>query len=98
LWYVSPTMVHMTTRDLRNSARNASDFYAPLGLSLDTSTGRVAWQSLYFAGSPGSDVENYTVTTFALQSSARRQAASAGGLLYIAGAPLQLYDGHSCTE
>jgi hypothetical protein len=98
LWYVSPTMVHMTTRDLRNSARNATDFYAPLGLSKDTSTGRVAWQSLYFAGSPGSDVENYTVTTFALQSSARRQAASAGGLLYIAGAPLQLYDGHSCTE
>ncbi len=98
LWWVSPDMVLMTTRDLRNGARNATDFYAPLGLSLDTSTKRVAWQSLYFAGSPGSDVENFTVTTYALNSAARRQSASAGGLLYLAGAPVQLYDGHSVTE
>lgn len=98
LWYATPSMALMTTRDLRNSARNAGDFYAPLGLSLDASTMRVAWQSLYFAGSSGSDVENYTITTFALNSAARRQSASAGGLLYIAGAPPQLYDGHSITE
>lgn len=98
LWYAAPDVALMTTRDLRNSARNAEDFYAPLGLSLDTSTMRVAWQSLYFAGSGGSDVENFTITTFALNSSARRQSASAGGLLYLAGAPPQLYDGHSVTE
>lgn len=98
LWYVSPTVVHMTTRDVRRSARNATDFYAPLGLAKDTSTGRVAWQSLYFAGSAGSDIENFTVTTFELFSTERRQTAGAGGLLYIAGAPLQLYDGFSLTE
>jgi hypothetical protein len=99
LWYVSDTMIHMVTRDLRNSARNAADFYAPLGLSLDTSTGRLAWQSLYFsAGGDGSDIENFSITTLALNSTARRQSCSAGGSLYVAGAPVQLYDGHSLSE
>jgi hypothetical protein len=95
LFYVSTTMVHMATRDLRNSARNASDFYAPLGISLDTSTGRVAWCSLYFTGL---DIENFTITTFRLNGTERRQSASAGGLLYLTGGPVQVYDGHSVTE
>lgn len=98
LWYLSNTMAHMVTRDLRNSARNATDFYAPLGLALDTSTGRLAWQSLYFSGSSGSDVENFTVTTFDLNSTKRRQSCSAGGALYITGGPVQVYDGHMVTE
>lgn len=95
LFYISTTMVHMVTRDLRNSARNAEDFYSPLGFSFDSSTGRVAWCSLYFTGS---NIENYTITTFQVNGNERRQSASAGGLLYIAGGPVQVYDGHSVTE
>jgi hypothetical protein len=95
LFYASLEMVHMAARDLRNSARNAEDFYEPLGLSLDSSTGRIAWCSVYFTGL---DVENFTVTTVRLHGTDRRQTASAGGLLYIAGAPVQLYDGHSVGE
>lgn len=95
LWYLSATMAHMATRDLRNSARNATDFYACLGLALDTSTGRLAWASLYFSGR---DVENFTITTLDLQNHKRRSSCSAGGNLYLAGGPVQLYDGHSLTE
>ncbi len=95
LWRFDLAMAHMTTRDLRQSARNAEDFFEPLGLSLDTSTGRLAWQSLYFSGEA---IENFTITTLALNSAARRQSCSAGGLLYLAGAPIQVYDGHSASE
>jgi hypothetical protein len=95
IFYASLTTVHMATRDLRNSARNAEDFYAPLGLSLDTSTGRVAWCSVYFTGL---STESFTVTTLRLNGTERRQSASAGGLLYLAGAPVQVYDGHMATE
>lgn len=99
LWYLSSTMAHMATRDLRNSARNARDFYAPLGLSFDVSTSRLAWQSLYFAGGgDGSDIENFTITCLDLNTARRRQSCSAGGLLYVSGAPVQLYDGHSIGE
>lgn len=95
IWYVGLNTAHMATRDLRNSARNAEDFYTPLGLSLDTSTGRVAWCSVHFTGT---STETFTVTTLRLNGTERRQSASAGGLLYLAGAPVQVYDGHMVTE
>lgn len=95
LWYVSTTMIHMATRDLRGSAQEARSFFIPLGLSLDTSTGRLAWASLFFSGIA---IEAPTITTLALNSTARRQSASAGGLLYLAGGPVQVYDGHALTE
>lgn len=99
IWYVDRTMVHMATRDLGGSARDPGSFYSPLGLSFDASTGRLAWCSLYFVTGRGlSGVENFTITTLALHSTARRQAASAGGLLYLTGAPVQVYDGRITTE
>lgn len=99
LWYLSLTMAHMATRDVRSSARNAEDFFRSLGLSLDTSTGRLAWTSLFFgAGGDGTDIENFTVTTLALNSTSRRQGCSAGGLLYLAGGPVQVYDGRTVGE
>lgn len=99
IWYVDRTMTHMATRDLRASAQRASDNVNPLGMSYDTSTGRLAWGSLFFVtGSISHGVETFTVTTLALHSTARRQAVSAGGLLYVAGAPVQVYDGRILTE
>lgn len=97
LFYISSSMVHMATRDLLNSARNAEDFYAPLGLALDTSTGRLAWCSVYFSGT-GKEIENYTIVTLDLNSPKRRQVCSAGGITYLTGGPIQLYDGRSVTE
>lgn len=105
LWYVSTNMAHMATRDLRNSAEGASNFFEPLGLSLDTSTGRLAWASLYKTSIAGQSksgaavfTESFSITTLALNSSARRQATMAGGQLYIAGGPVQVYDGRVLTE
>lgn len=103
LWYLSTSMAHMATRDLRNSAERAS-FFEPLGLSLDTSTGRLAWASLFktsvAAETKSSTVftESFSITTLALNSSARRQATMAGGQLYLAGAPVQIYDGRILVE
>lgn len=104
LWYLSTSMAHQATRDLRNSAERASSSFEPLGLSLDTSTGRLAWASLYktsiAAQSKTSPVftESFSITTLALNSSARRQATMAGGQLYFAGGPVQIYDGRILTE
>lgn len=105
LWYLSTSMAHMATRDLRNSAESASSFFAPLGLSLDTSTGRLAWASLYKTAIAGQSksgsavfTESFAITTLALNSAERRQATMAGGQLYLAGAPVQKYDGRILTE
>jgi len=105
LWYVSTNMVHQATRDLRNSAEGASSTFEGLGLSLDTSTGRLAWASLYKTAIAGQSkngaavfTESFSVTTLALNSTARRQATMAGGQLYIAGGPVQIYDGRMLVE
>jgi hypothetical protein len=105
LWYASANMVHQATRDLRNSAEGASSFFAPLGLSLDTSTGRLAWASLYKTSIAGQSksgaavfTESFSITTLALNSAERRQATMAGGQLYLAGGPVQVYDGRVLTE
>lgn len=103
LWYLSTSMAHMATRDLRNSAERAS-FFEPLGLSLDTSTGRLAWASLLKTSvaseSKSSTVftESFSITTLALNSAERRQAKMAGGQLYLAGGPVQIYDGRILVE
>lgn len=105
LWYLSTSMVHQATRDLRNSAERASLSFEPLGLSLDTSTGRLAWASLYKTSVASTNksgaavfTESFSITTLALNSSARRQATMAGGQLYLAGGPVQVYDGRILTE
>ncbi len=104
LWYLSVNMAHMATRDLRNSAERASLSFEPLGLSLDTSTGRLAWASLFKTSVSGQTksstvfTESFSITTLALNSSARRQATMAGGQLYLAGGPVQSYDGRILTE
>lgn len=105
IWYLSTNMVHMATRDLRNSAEGAQNTFEPLGLSLDTSTGHLAWASLYKTAIAGQSksgaavfTESFSITTLALNSSARRQAAMAGGQLYLAGGPVQIYDGRILTE
>lgn len=95
LWYLDSVITQMATRDSRASARRSRSSSNPLGLARDASTGRVAWLSLYESGE---DIEQFTITTFDALSTARRQSASAGGLLYIAGAPVQVYDGHNTTE
>jgi hypothetical protein len=105
LWYLSTSMAHMATRDLRNSAESAASFFAPLGLSLDTSTGRLAWASIYKTSIAGQSksgsavfTESFSITTLALNSADRRQATMAGGQLYLAGAPVQKYDSRILTE
>lgn len=104
LWYLSVNMAHMATRDLRNSAERASLLRENMGLSLDTSTGRLAWASLYKTSVSGQTktssvfTESFSVTTLALNSTARRQATMAGGQLYLAGGPVQSYDGRILTE
>lgn len=95
LWYVSTSMIHMATRDLRASAQGARLFQTMLGISLDASTGRLAWNSLYLAGI---GIESPTVTTLALNAAARRQTAMVGGQLYLAGGPVQIYDGRLLSE
>lgn len=95
LWYLDSTITQMVTRDLRGSARRSRRSFDPLGLARDASTGRVAWMSLYESGE---GIEQFSITTFDALSTARRQSASAGGLLYLAGAPVQVYDGHNTTE
>jgi hypothetical protein len=105
LWYVSTSMIHMVARDLRNSAEGATSPLSPLGLSLDDSTGRLAWASLYKTSIAAQNksgaavfTESFSVTTLALNSAERRQATMAGGQLYLAGGPVQVYDGRILTE
>jgi hypothetical protein len=95
LFYVSSSIGHMTTRDLGESTRRPSTGFR-LGLSKDASTGRIAWTSTYnlFGGSSS----NFTVTTYDLLSTKRRQSCEAGGLLYFAGGTPQVYDGRLLTE
>lgn len=93
LFYVSTSVAHMTTRDLGESTRRTPS--ARLGLSRDASTGRIAWSSVYnlFGTS-----HNFSVTTYDLLSTKRRQSCEAGGLLYFAGGTPQVYDGRLLTE
>lgn len=83
---------HMATRDyvraLPRTQRNN-------GLHVDTTTGRVVWCCLRDSGSGSAQI---AVTTMERRSTARRQAAAFGSLLYLAGAPMQVYDGRYLTE
>jgi hypothetical protein len=97
LFYVTSSMVHMATRDLRESARRAQSNTRPLGLSKDTSTGRIAWNTLSALDVEG-DIEQPTITTLDFHTTRRRQTANSGGSMYISGAPVQMYDGHLVME
>lgn len=83
---------HMALRDF---TRAVVPTFVGVGLHLDASTGRVCWAAMRDAGS---GVAQPAVSTFPKNSSARRQAAKFGDLLYIAGGPMQVYDGRCLTE
>ncbi len=89
---VTTGTAHMATRDfiraLPRTMRN-------LGLHLDSSTSRVAWCALRDSGS---GTAQPAITTFPKHSSERRQGVSFGGLRYIAGAPLSVWDGRCLTQ
>lgn len=83
---------HMATRDFtRATPRTLRN----IGLHLDSSTSRVCWCALRDSGSGTSQA---AITTFPKHSTDRRQATTFGSLRYIAGAPLQVYDGRCLTE
>mgnify|MGYP001586934710 CR=1 FL=1 len=83
---------HMATRDFLNSLPGT---YRNVGLHLDSSTQRVTWCAMRDGGSGSAQP---AITTFPKHSSARRQSATFGNLLYIASAPMQVYDGRCLTE
>lgn len=95
LWYLSTSMCHMATRDLRGASPESNSFFNFRGISKDASTGRLAWAALVLSGI---SVDSSAITTFALNSTARRQTAMVGGQLYLAGAPVQMYDGRLLSE
>lgn len=95
LWYASATMVHQFTRDLRNSGSRSQQNFSYLGLSKDTSLGRIAWTSLF---KTGINIESFSITTLDVNTAKRRQVASASGITYMSGAPVQVYDGRQVTE
>jgi len=83
------------TRAFKSTAASPSGISRQAGFHLDASTGRVAWCAMR---DPGTGSPMPSVTTFTKNSSARRQTAKFGDLLYIAGAPMQVYDGRCLTE
>jgi len=88
----SSNAAHMALRDF---IRALPTTFVGMGLHLDSSTGRVAWCATRDGGS-GTSMPS--ITTFAKNSAARRQTAKFGDLLYIASAPMQVYDGRCLTE
>lgn len=85
LFFVTPDIGHMPTRDYTR-ARDSG----PVNLGRDAVTGKLCWVVLR---DPGVDVAIPAVTLCDLQSSARRQSAQYGGLLYFAGSTPTVYDG-----
>jgi hypothetical protein len=91
LFFVMPDVAHMTTRDF---VRGKDTSF--VGLSRDSTTGQIAWVA---ARDPGVLSEGVPVVTLLdFKSTARRQTASYGGLLYIAGATPSVYDGRIVGE
>lgn len=95
LFFVTPDVAHMTTRDLRTGRPQDSTIRTQLGLTRDPSNGRLCWLALR---DPGVDLRMPVVTLLDFQSTARRQSAKYGGLLYFAGATPSVYDGRIQTE
>jgi len=95
----SANSAHMVLRDFTSAYRTVATtpvgINRQLGLHLDSSTGRVVWCSMREAAS-GSPTPS--ITTLAKNSSERRQSAKFGDLLYLAGGPVQVYDGRCLTE
>jgi hypothetical protein len=94
----SANAAHMVLRDFTRAvvpSTGSLGIAKNCGLHLDSSTGRVTACAMRDAGT-GSAMPS--ITTFAKNSSERRQTAKFGDLLYIAGAPMQVYDGRCLTE
>lgn len=94
LFFVTPEVGHLVTRDLL-VARHITSTRTTRALSLDESTGRVAWMAIR---DPGSDIKQPVVTLLDFKSTARRHSAKYGGLLYFAGATPSVYDGRIVSE
>jgi hypothetical protein len=86
LFFVTPTVAHMTARDfVRGLDVNVGN------LTLDASTGKLAWACLR---DPGVDSQGVPIVTLVdFQSAARRQTAVYGALLYSSGGTPSVYDG-----
>lgn len=101
LVYTSVTAAHVSTRDLLNGVDPCSGVvnYYP-NLSLDSSTGRLCWCCAKGTtiGVGGSTLIQPAVTIVDFLSSARRQSAQYGALLYLTGATVAAYDGTIPTE
>lgn len=86
LWFVTPDVAHMTTRDFVRAKDHSF-----VGLARDPTTLDVCWVS---ARDPGvASLGMPTVTLVDFQRATRRQTSAYGGLLYTAGATPSVYDG-----
>lgn len=93
LFFVTPDVAHMTTRDLLTA--QLSDTEHDIGLTRDASTGRLCWPALRDSGVGDTQP---VVSMLDFQSTARRQSARYGGLLYFAGGTPSVYDGRVLAE
>lgn len=92
LFFATPTVAHMVTRDLRTGRALTIDSLHP---SLDATTGQLCWTAFR---DPGIDESVLVFSLLDFQSSARRESVPYGGLLYFAGATPAVYDGRFLTE
>lgn len=91
LFHVTDDAINMVTRDYLN-AQSATY----INLTFDSTTGSICWTALK---SPGVQTFGLPVVTLVdLFSTARRQSAKYGSLLYFAGAPMQVYDARTLVE
>jgi hypothetical protein len=103
LFYLTDTDAHMATRDVGNAVDMGTisgTMGGIMNLQRDTSSGRLAWigarnTSVALGGLP---LAQPSVTLISFRSTARRQSAQYGGLLYFTGAPVQAYDGTILSE
>lgn len=93
LFFTTPTVAHMVTRDLRTA-----EVYTPdvVHLARDESQGHLVWTAYRDPGAL--DIASPVVSLVDFQSTARRESVSYGGLLYFAGATPAVYDGRFLVE
>lgn len=91
LWTVGPSVAHMTTRNYLSG----KSIHETAGLFLDSSTGAVVWTA---GENDGSNLTMPSIALLDLKSTARRQSAKFGGLLYLAGPTPLVYDGRFACE
>lgn len=87
LFFVTPTVAHMTTRDIVSAKVKGTQ-------SLNVSFGALCWTAVR---DPGVGIAMPVVTLVDFQSTARRQAVTFGNLLYFSGGTPSVYDGRFCV-